>query len=74
MYEQIMREAEGLSAEELGEVIGRLQALVLTALEGPEQEPDVCPHCGCTHIVRKGLDKRFEGGVVVESLQRWKCK
>ena len=73
MFEEIMRDVEGLSAEELEEVIARLQGLVLEALEGPDCEPDTCPWCGSAHFVRKGFDKVFEGGVVVEKTQRYLC-
>ena len=73
MFDDVMRDVEGLSAEELEEVIARLQGLVLEALEGPDCEPDTCPWCGSAHFVRKGFDKVFEGGVVVEKTQRYLC-
>jgi hypothetical protein len=73
MFEQIIREAEGLSAEELEEVVRQLQAMVLVALEGPEQEPERCPYCDCVHIVKKGFDKVVRDGKVVEKAQRYLC-
>lgn len=73
MFEQIIREAEGLSAEELEEVVRQLQAMVLVALEGPEQEPERCPYCDCVHIVKKGFDKVVRDGKVVEKVQRYLC-
>ena len=72
--DDVLRGLEGMTADELGEVIRALQAMVVRAKAGPAEEPEACPHCGCPRFVRDGRDKRWRDGVVVESVQRYECR
>jgi transposase-like protein len=73
LADAMLREFEGMTADELREVVEALQAMVVRAAAGPEAEPGECPHCECGRFVKSGRDKRWRGGKVVESTQRYKC-
>ena len=72
--DDIREAASGLTPEELREAIDALQAMVVRALVGPDDEPAVCPRCGCDRFVRDGFDKKYSCGRVVEKLQRYECR
>jgi transposase-like protein len=72
--DDIREAASGLTADELRRAIEELQAMVVRALAGPDEEPTACPRCGCTVFVRDGFDKKYSCGRLVEKLQRYECR
>ena len=63
MLDMIPREARRLGVDERRRLIGLLRAQVLAELGKAGGEPDACPRCGGTHLVRKGHDR--------DGSQRW---
>ena len=59
----IPREARRLGVDERGRLTGLLRAQVPDGLGKAGGEPDACPRCGGTHLVRKGHDR--------DGSQRW---
>ncbi|WP_157051491.1 hypothetical protein [Olsenella sp. oral taxon 807] len=59
----ILQEARRLGVDERRRLIGLLRAQVLAELGEAGGEPDACPRCGGTHLVRKGHDR--------DGSQRW---
>lgn len=74
LADEMLRELEGMTADELREVAEALQAMVVRALAAPSAEPDECPRCACRSFVRCGVDKRWRDGRVVERTQRYECR
>ena len=66
MLDMIPREARRLGVDERRRLIGLLRAQVLAELGKAGGEPDACPRCGGTHLVRKGHDR--------DGSQRWACR
>ena len=66
MLDMIPREARRLGVEERRRLIDLLRAQVLAELGKAGGEPDACPRCGGTHLVRKGHDR--------DGSQRWACR
>ncbi len=66
MLDMIPREARRLGVEERRRLIDLLRAQVFAELGrsgDADREPDACPRCGGTHLVRKGHDR--------DGSQRW---
>ena len=63
MLDMIPREARRLGVDERRRLIGLLRAQVPDGLGKAGGEPDACPRCGGTHLVRKGHDR--------DGSQRW---
>ena len=57
MLDMILQEARRLGVEERRRLIDLLRAQVLAELGKAGGEPDACPRCGGTHLVRKGHDR-----------------
>ena len=69
MLDMIPREARRLGVEERRRLIDLLRAQVFAELGrsgDADREPDACPRCGGTHLVRKGHDR--------DGSQRWACR
>ena len=66
MLDMILQEARRLGVEERRRLIDLLRAQVLAELGKAGGEPDACPRCGGTHLVRKGHDR--------DGSQRWACR
>ena len=66
MLDMILQEARKLGVDERRRLIGLLRAQVLAELGEAGGEPDACPRCGGTHLVRKGHDR--------DGSQRWACR
>ena len=66
MPDLILQEARKLGVDERRRLIGLLRAQVLAELGEAGGEPDACPRCGGTHLVRKGHDR--------DGSQRWACR
>ena len=66
MLDMILQEARRLGVDERRRLIGLLRAQVLAELGKAGGEPDACPRCGGTHLVRKGHDR--------DGSQRWACR
>ncbi len=62
----ILREARKLGVDERRRLIGLLRAQVPDGPGRAGGEPDACPRCGGTHLVRKGHDR--------DGSQRWACR
>ena len=66
MLDMILQEARRLGVEERRRLIDLLRAQVFAELGrsgDADREPDACPRCGGTHLVRKGHDR--------DGSQRW---
>ena len=63
MLDMILQEARRLGVDERRRLIGLLRAQVLAELGKAGGEPDACPRCGGTRLVRKGHDR--------DGSQRW---
>ena len=69
MLDMIPREARRPGVEERRRLIDLLRAQVFAELGrsgDADREPDACPRCGGTHLVRKGHDR--------DGSQRWACR
>ena len=69
MLDMILQEARRLGVEERRRLIDLLRAQVFAELGrsgDADREPDACPRCGGTHLVRKGHDR--------DGSQRWACR